>query len=71
MYPNPTDGELMIKNDNITSVEVYNLVGQMVGRIACKSDEVILDMSAFENGVYFIRIMNGNSCFTKRVVLNR
>ncbi len=71
IYPNPTDGKIMIMNGDITSVEVYDIVGHVIMNIESEGDDVIVDMTALKNGVYFIHVMNETGCMTKRVVLNR
>lgn len=67
LYPNPTSGEINVvfKNDdnslNSTDLEIYDLNGRIVDRKSVYSIEstvgVVLDMSAFGSGMYFIRII--------------
>jgi len=63
MYPNPIDNQLIIiKNGNI-SMEIYNYLGQRIISAEAQ-DEMVLNTSGLEKGVYFVKV-NG---VTKKVV---
>ena len=64
VYPNPVRDRLMVKAENLQSVEIYNLVGQQV--MFSTSD--IVDMGALNQGIYFVRINADGKTVTKRVV---
>ena len=56
LYPNPTSGVLNIEGAGMTSVEVYNAIGQRVMMKEVDGDSAQLDTESLGNGVYFIRI---------------
>lgn len=63
LYPNPFDNQLVVKMDGVMEVDIYNCLGQKI--ISTKAqDEVTLNTSEWESGVYFVTI-NG---ITKKVV---
>ncbi len=64
LYPNPVKDRLMVKAENLQSVEIYNLVGQQV----MVSTFDIVDMGALNQGIYFVRINADGKTITKRVV---
>jgi hypothetical protein len=64
LYPNPVKDQLFIKAQNLQSVEVYNIVGQQV--MATEND--VVDMAAWTEGIYFVRIHTGGKVITRRVV---
>ena len=68
IYPNPTDGNIMVSGSNISEVEVYNHCGQKVLSVS-GSDNVNVDMSNLTSGVYMVRIVdnNGNATINKIV----
>ena len=68
IYPNPTNGNIMVSGANINMVEVYNLCGQKVVSVN-GSQNVNVDMSALESGVYMVKVIevNGNSTVNKVV----
>ena len=55
VWPNPTTGQIYIDVEMPCDVEVRNLLGQVVCQ-AKKTD--VIDISALENGVYFLIICN-------------
>ena len=56
-YPNPVQDKLNISNsENITSVVLFNLVGQKVMTSLTNSTEVVLDMSKLAAGNYLIQV---------------
>ena len=57
LYPNPTAGNVNIKAESMRQITVVNVMGQVVLTQSVDGDEVMLDMSAFDNGMYLIRII--------------
>ena len=68
VYPNPTTGMVTVEGENINFVAVYNSVGQLVKVVKTQSN--VVDMSAYENGVYFFNIVdNAGQNSVQRVVV--
>ncbi len=67
LYPNPSKNILNIKKKGtaeITSVEIYNMLGQVVLAIPSKTNRI--DVSALQVGSYFAKInTNAGSAFSK------
>lgn len=60
VYPNPAQDELTIKtNFNNYTLTILNTLGQVVERGA-KSGSVVMDVSRYNAGVYYIQIETGN-----------
>ena len=64
LYPNPVKDRLTVQAENLQSIEVFNLVGQLV----MMSDQPIVDMNGLNQGVYFVRVRADGMIVTKRVV---
>ena len=64
VYPNPVKNRLTVKAENLQSVEVYNLVGQLV----MTSTSSVIDMDDLNAGIYFIRITADGRVDTQRIV---
>lgn len=60
-YPNPVNNTLSLSAQNtIDTVTVYNMLGQQVMNVAPNAMSKDLDMSALNNGTYFVRVsING------------
>ncbi len=78
MYPNPTSGMLTIgytlTNNNPLNIEVYNAAGVKVTEmknIQGGFGTQKLDLSAFSNGIYSVRLTNNGETTTRQIVLTR
>ena len=68
VYPNPTTAQVVVEGENIDYIAVYNSVGQLVNVV--KNANNTVDMSAYENGVYFFNIVdNAGQSALQRVVV--
>ena len=68
IYPNPTTGMVTVEGENINYVAVYNSLGQLVKVV--KTQNNVVDMSAYENGVYFFNVVdNAGQNSVQRVVV--
>lgn len=68
IYPNPTSGLVTVEAENINYIAVYNSVGQLVNVV--KNENNTVDMSQYENGVYYFNIVdNAGQSAVQRVVV--
>lgn len=69
IYPNPVSDKIIIEaNESISYVEIYNLIGIMVFSQEYNSDNVEIEVSSLQSGVYFIRMTTGNNTETRRFI---
>jgi hypothetical protein len=68
LYPNPTSGQLSIEAEEMTSVSVYDLMGQCLMQMPAKDGQANLDMSQLQNGIYLIKVSLANGSTMQRVV---
>ena len=72
IYPNPANNVLNINaNSNINNVEVYNMMGQMVGSYNVNDVNTQISTTAFANGVYTVRINTENGISTQKFTVAR
>ena len=70
VYPNPAKDFVKIHtNNNISSVKVYNCLGMMVEEIEVNANEVELNTSDYNTGVYFINVETEDGNSIKKVVV--
>ncbi len=69
-YPNPVRNELkMSANEDIKSINVYNMIGQEVKRIVLSNvSSYKLDMSDLAQGLYIIKAKVGESSGTFKII---
>jgi hypothetical protein len=66
MYPNPTTGIVNFSNVENATIEVFNMMGQVVASIEGASENATMDLSNVANGNYVVRIvMNGEVATSK------
>lgn len=69
--PNPTNNNWKIASANeITSVQVVNVLGKVVYTSNTIANEINVDASALSNGVYFARIASANAVETVKLIKN-
>ena len=56
VYPNPTSSVLNIEGEDMTSVEVYNEIGQRVMMLEVSGNTVQLNTESLSNGLYIVRV---------------
>lgn len=71
IYPNPATSMVTVKGDNLSSLAIYNVAGQLVRIVKLDSMINNIDMNV-EAGVYFFSIYdnNGNSS-VQRIVITK
>jgi len=68
-YPNPVKNTLNLSyNQEISNVEIFNLMGQKVSSQAINSNQGQVDMSNLSNGVYLVKVSSNNQVKTFRVI---
>jgi len=71
-YPNPTCLTVSLEAEkNIQEVRIFDVLGAFVGNVTVQGTTVNIDMSPYQNGVYFlnIRLSDGTSAM-QRIVLS-
>ncbi|MFO8086423.1 MAG: T9SS type A sorting domain-containing protein [Bacteroidales bacterium] len=73
IYPNPATDQvnITIEDYNNATVEVYNLLGEVVKSAQVTDENTQLDVANLNNGTYIVRVMNGDNVATKKVVIRK
>lgn len=70
-FPNPVKDELTIKaQQNIDSIEIFNILGQSVISLSPGALETKIDMQTLQTGAYFVKISINQNTETFRVLKN-
>lgn len=62
--PNPTTDRVVVKGDNIQTVDIYDVTGAKI----MTTNSHVIDMSGFANGVYMFRVSTANGVSNQKVV---
>ncbi|SDS24162.1 Por secretion system C-terminal sorting domain-containing protein [Formosa sp. Hel1_31_208] len=71
IYPNPTVNNWIIEssnNQNITSVEVYDILGKEVLSLKPNTTDVTLDASSMKSGIYIAKLSTVNGSKTVKLI---
>ena len=70
VYPNPaTDVLNVVSGEKINSIEVLNILGQVIDATSTNMNKVNIDVANYEAGVYFVKIYTTNGVSTKKVTI--
>ena len=65
VYPNPTEGPINIKTNNLQHVEIYNIRGVLIKA----SDKNEIDLSQLSRGFYLVKIITTKGSTTRKIIL--
>lgn len=68
IYPNPAQDMLYITSAQDASVSLYNLNGALVKSMVSVSDELSVDMSALNTGVYILKVQVAEGVKVERII---
>ena len=66
LYPNPTANVLNVEGEGMSSIEVYNAIGQRVMMQEVNGNKAQLNTESMNNGMYFIRIIANDGAMLNR-----
>ncbi len=65
LYPNPSRGIININHSQVTNLEVYNTIGQLLLK---EENTSVVNLSAFRSGLYFIKVKTADFETTIKVI---
>ena len=68
LYPNPAHDRVVVAAEGIRSVQLINLMGQVLHTTRATSSTVALDLQHVPAGVYFVRVETANGRVVKKLV---
>ena len=55
LFPNPANESVTLKGENLGTVRIFNTLGQMVDAFETNSNELNINTTGYENGVYVVK----------------
>jgi len=69
LHPNPVKNALTITaNDNIKSIQLYDVMGRLIETDLQNSNTVQFDVSKQASGIYFVQITTGKGTKTEKII---
>ncbi|WCO02501.1 T9SS type A sorting domain-containing protein [Psychroserpens ponticola] len=74
IYPNPSNEFINIEvNENILEITVFSMTGQLVNSVKYDQNNsklIKMNISEFDQGIYFLSIKTSKSTFTEKIIKN-
>jgi hypothetical protein len=71
IYPNPTNGILLI-SDAIEEIEIMDVFGKiLMQRKVNEKDEKLIDISSFSNGLYLMKAKTKDESIFQKIILQK
>jgi hypothetical protein len=67
VYPNPLKDKVNVKAEQMKSLTVVNMTGQVVMRQDVDTDETTLDLSELNSGLYILNIETESGMMTRQI----
>lgn len=72
VYPNPTDGQITVALENQEfNVVMLDATGKILQSSNKRSERLIMDLTSYANGIYWLQVFTGESSFVQKIVLNK
>lgn len=77
LFPNPTSHELTIQSnlafESNASIEIFNALGQLIKTklVTAETNNITIDASSLLDGIYIMRLKNGENTVTKSFVVSK
>ena len=69
VYPNPTQGEVMVESEGLSHIRIVNAYGQTVYNAKAEGNEVRIDLSQMGKGIYMMHIEANGGQIVKKIVV--
>lgn len=78
LFPNPAKNQLTITFEDVEQpfILIHNALGQKMKRVSTanilkNNNKVIINLSTFDNGIYFVDLYNGKNISTKKFIVQK
>lgn len=69
LFPNPSNGNMFVTFAENTTIEIFDVLGNVVFSQEIVTNNEELDLSALSNGSYYARISNDKNSVTKNIII--
>jgi len=71
VYPNPSNGDLILKGIPTNSeINIYDVAGRVIYKDQVKAPDMHLQLNAAD-GIYFLEVVSDNLLFRKKIIVNK
>jgi len=72
VYPNPNNGQFIVELENCETggeLVLINSLGAIVFSTKTNANTTLIELTAKQQGIYFVRTINGNELLTKKIII--
>ena len=69
VYPNPTQGVVLVVAEGLREIEVYSVTGQQLLHRQTNMETASIDLSSHGPGIYYLRAQTDKGTFVRKVIL--
>ena len=74
VYPNPANENLILtlsqgEGTAVCELKIFDVMGMEIKKLAAGSHQLAIDVSKFENGIYFIQLASENKTSTQKLII--
>jgi len=69
IYPNPTQGEIIVEGEGLSHIRIVNTYGQTVYNAEVESNQVRIDLSQMGKGIYMMHIEADGGQAVRKIVV--
>jgi len=69
IYPVPANDKIIITNAGNSTIEISDINGRVVLARSADSENVTLDLTSLDKGIYIVRVFNDKFIVTKKIIL--
>jgi hypothetical protein len=71
IYPNPTSNLVNIDAKDMTSISIYNVLGEMIyTQNKTSTNSMQINTSQWSKGIYTVQVNSNNQSITKKLIVN-
>jgi hypothetical protein len=74
IYPNPSNNgifHLTLENGGQSEINIYDFAGKLVLATSSNKPTTQIDLRNFNNGIYFIQVVNNENTSTQKIIINK
>jgi len=70
VFPNPANSIVHISAKQIESIKIFNVAGQLLRNLEVDKDNVQLDVSHYQSGIYYLQVKTSEGLVTRKITVS-
>lgn len=73
IYPNPASKNITVQNSFVNvcfAISIFDVMGKEVHSFIAQGSKAVIDVSVFENGIYFVQAVSENKTISQKLIVH-